>query len=175
MHAIDTFKVGDRQVKIFPDGDCASPREDDNLGTIVYTSTRYRLGDTRLEGYQIKDLEDSPDTAVWLPVYAYIHSGIALNTTGFSCPWDSGQCGIIYVTVDKLIKEYGADTPENRVLAEKVLRAEVETFGEFVGGECYGYVVEDPDGEEVDACWGFIGFDSVKQAAREAAAQGVTV
>jgi len=174
MQAIETFSVGSRQVKIFPDEDCTSPRENDNLGTIVYTSTRYTLGDTRLEGWQIKDIEDSPDTAVWLPVYAYIHSGVVLNTTGFSCPWDSGQCGIIYATVDTLIKEYGADTPENRVLAEQVLRAEVEEFSKYVGGECYGYVVEDPDGEEHDSCWGFIGFDYVKQAAREAA-QEVTV
>ena len=28
-----------------------------------------------------------------LPLYLYDHSGITMNTTGFSCPWDSGQVG----------------------------------------------------------------------------------
>ena len=31
-----------------------------------------------------------------LPLYLYDHSGITMNTTGFSCPWDSGQVGWIY-------------------------------------------------------------------------------
>lgn len=30
-----------------------------------------------------------------LPLYLYDHSGITMNTTGFSCPWDSGQVGWI--------------------------------------------------------------------------------
>jgi hypothetical protein len=38
---------------------------------------------------------------VVLPVYIYDHSGITLNTTGFSCPWDSGQVGWIVCDLDK--------------------------------------------------------------------------
>lgn len=34
-----------------------------------------------------------------LPLHLYDHSGITMNTTGFHCPWDSGQVGFIYVTL----------------------------------------------------------------------------
>jgi hypothetical protein len=34
---------------------------------------------------------------IYLPVYLYEHSGQTINTTGFSCNWDSGQVGYIYI------------------------------------------------------------------------------
>jgi hypothetical protein len=52
--------------------------------------------------------------------------------------------------------------------AEALIRAEIETYGQWVNGECYGYTVTYADGE-VDSCGGFIGWDSVKEAAEYAA------
>lgn len=42
-----------------------------------------------------------------LPLYLYDHSGITMNTTGFSCPWDSGQVGWIYASKEDALKEFG--------------------------------------------------------------------
>ncbi|SHF15500.1 hypothetical protein SAMN02745133_01946 [Desulforamulus putei DSM 12395] len=42
-----------------------------------------------------------------LPLYLYDHSGITMNTTGFSCPWDSGQVGWIYCSKERFRKETG--------------------------------------------------------------------
>ena len=47
--------------------------------------------------------------------------------------------------------------PEN---AEKDMERCVESFGSWLRGDCYGYTLEDSEGEELDdACWGYIGDD----------------
>ena len=46
-----------------------------------------------------------------------------------------------------------------RALREKaadILRGEIVSYDAYLGGRVYGYVIE-RDGEEVDACWGFVG------------------
>ena len=45
------------------------------------------------------------ENLVYLPVYLYDHSGLVLQTTPFSCPWDSGHVGIIYTTLEECRKE----------------------------------------------------------------------
>ena len=47
-----------------------------------------------------------PD-CVLLPLYLYDHSGITMNTGGFSCPWDSGQVGWIFADGNAIRREYG--------------------------------------------------------------------
>ena len=41
-----------------------------------------------------------------LPIYMYDHSGITISVNPFSCPWDSGQIGFIYISKEKARKEY---------------------------------------------------------------------
>lgn len=156
-------------IEIHYDQDAQSPRENDNLGTIIYTSTRYCLGDKRVDRDEIESIVNS-DKYISLPVYAYIHSGTCLNTTGFSCPWDSGQCGIIYVEKSKIRQEWGKKkiSPKLREKVLNNLRGEVEEFSRYLGGETYGYVIKGEDGEEYDSCWGFIGLEYAIEAAKEA-------
>jgi len=95
---------------------------------------------------------------VVLPVYMYDHSGIALSTGPFGCMWDSGQIGWIVCDNDTIKSEFGGD----RDKAEKALCSEIEVYSEYVGGNVYGYIVEERDGddwEEVDSCYGFYGWD----------------
>lgn len=55
------------------------------------------------------------------------------------------------------------------------LEAQADTFGAWVFGDCYGYVIEqadadgNPDGEPLDSCWGFIGDDFTKGGLAEQA------
>ena len=169
MEAVEKIEHKGKQIEIHYDQDAQSPRECDNLGTILYTSTRYNLGDKQVSREEIKEIENSKGV-IAIPVYAYIHSGIALNTTGFSCPWDSGQCGIIYAEKSKILKEYGVKrlTPAVRAKVEKLFRSEIEEFGKYLAGEVYGYQIKDSTGEEVSACWGYIGLEYAIQAAKEA-------
>jgi len=89
---------------------------------------------------------------VILPLYLYDHSGITMNTKGFSCGWDSGQVGWIYITKDKIEAE--SWTPEQ---AEKYLEGEVQVYDDYLTGNVYGYKVTDADGEDKDSCWGYYG------------------
>lgn len=95
--------------------------------------------------------------ATILPLYLYDHSGITISTGPFSCPWDSGQVGWIYITNDKMKKE-GFDCP-----AEEVLNNEVKSYDQYLRGDVYGYVIEDEDENELDSCWGFFGMEDITE------------
>ena len=164
------------RIKIYHDTDAESPRDWDNLGTLVCGHSRYRLGDAhRFEdaGEFMHDLcgvssdcdltidqllKRAETRAVILPVFLSDHSSLAMNTTGFHCPWDSGQVGFIHATLETIRKDYGV-VRVSAALREKVadvLKQEVATYSDYLGGSVYGYVVEDED-EEIDSCWGFVG------------------
>src|SRR5690625_3920396 len=103
-------------LKIIQDTDSGfNPIEDyDNLGHIICWHSRYNLGDKhnyynprefleelllgfeddkRLDKIDEKDnetlIEELQKHVVMLPLYLYDHSGITINTTGFTCKWDS--------------------------------------------------------------------------------------
>ncbi len=97
------------------------------------------------------------DNIVYLPVYMLDHSGITINTTGFSCPWDSGQIGFIYVDKDKIRDEYSIKrvTDEYIIKAQEVLRSEVKIFDAYLTGKVLYYHIEDPKGKFVDELHGF--------------------
>lgn len=59
----------------------------------------------QMQWQELKALAD--ETHCILPVYMYDHSGLTINTTGFSCPWDSGLLGWIYASHDKIKEEFG--------------------------------------------------------------------
>jgi hypothetical protein len=106
---------------------------------------------------------------ITLPLYLYDHSGITMSTSPFSCPWDSGQVGIIYISKAKALVEYGWKrlTKSNRAKIISYLVSEVEVYDQYLTGDCYGYHVHklDEDGEIedesdiLDSCWGFFGHD----------------
>ena len=133
-----------------------SPRENDNIGTMVFFH-RDGYGDKHSFSVdQCKDLTKRKDV-VFLNVYAYQHGGITIATTPFSCPWDSGQLGIIYMTTEKFREEFQTKRL-NRKRALACLQAEVDEYNDFLTGNVHGYTITDTEtGEETDSCWGFIG------------------
>lgn len=85
-------------------------------------------------------------------LYLYDHSGLTISTGSFSCRWDSGPVGYIYMTKETQEKE--GWTPEQ---ADKYLEGEVKTYDDYLTGNVYGYQIENPDGDETDSCWGYFG------------------
>lgn len=146
-----------------------SPREWDNLGTMVCSHRRYNLGDEQVsntENYNgwdelLKGEYGSEKDIIALPLYLYDHSGITMNTTGFSCPWDSGQVGWIYVDKEKVRKEFNVKriSKKLRQRVEQILVGEVNTYDQYLQGDVYGFTLEDKDGNHIDSCWGFYGTD----------------
>jgi hypothetical protein len=168
------------RVYLYQDNDARNPRvEYDNVGTMVCWHRRYKLGDQQpKENYRdwLRSLVDADEEwsdeqvqeavdqrFIFLPLYLYDHSGITISTGPFGCPWDSGQVGWIYVSLDKAKEEWGDD----KEAAIKYLKGEVETYDQYLRGEVYGYVLHGPDGVE-DSCCGFYGYENAKQEAVEA-------
>ena len=143
-------------LEIVNDIDPINPREDREFSTIYYSSSRYNLGDKCVSKDYIESIMEDKEI-VYLPVYAYIHGGIALNTTGFSCPWDSGMSGVIAVSKDKIRQEYNTKRITKKILDQVTsrLKAEVEEFSQYLNGEVYGFQVKDETGDIVESCYGF--------------------
>jgi len=128
----DTFMVAKNNevtLKIVYDSCPENPRDWDNLGTMVAWHRKYDLGDKHryadttdlfeslirdvlfdcvMEFLEPKDLEGFvKQYYTILPLYLYDHSGTIMNTTGFSCPWDSGQVGWIFCSHKRMKEETG--------------------------------------------------------------------
>ena len=160
MDSIRKFTHKGYTIEIHQDETPPDPRTDmDNLGSMIAFHRNYTIGDK----HNFKDGAEvmahiKATKAVWLPVYLFDHSGLTVRTTPFSCPWDSGQVGVIFAEREKVLKEYGgrALTRALRAKVEGVLRGEVETFDQMLTGEVYGYVIKKDDKTE-ESCWGFYG------------------
>jgi hypothetical protein len=145
-------------VEVWTSEDACNPRKEwDNLGTVVlHDRCRYDFGDDTASNEELQELAQRADL-ITLPVYMYDHSGITINTSGFSCPWDSGMVGLIYVAKAKALKEWGGKilTAKLRAKVLECLRAEIKTLDGYITGQVYGWKVIDPEGEEIDSCWGY--------------------
>ena len=145
--------------------DCAeSPRDWDNLGTLYAPHRTYRLSDKHANDIRDDD-GNIPDCYLYLNVYMYEHGGIALNTSGFSCPWDSGQLGIIYVKKSDVLHNWNRQRMSKKLEQQiyECLEAEVNTLSQYLNGEVFGYeyqeVTESGEVIQEDSCWGFFGSD----------------
>lgn len=161
------FKMN--KLKLVHDSSPDSPRNWDNLGTMICFHRRYDLGDKH--SYSSDDYssweemkkaiikEENP--AVILPLYMYDHSGISISTSPFSCRWDSGQIGFILVSKKKALEEFGGKivTAKLKERIEKILEGEVETYTQYVEGDVYGFQIVDEDDDIIDSCYGFYGSD----------------
>jgi hypothetical protein len=168
----ETIDYKGYEIEICYDEMAMNPRtEFDNLGHMVCFHKRYNLGDENHD-YDSNDfdswdeLEDAiyqdNDVCVCLPIYMYDHSGLAINTTGFSCPWDSGQIGFIFIDKQTIRKEYGVKriSKKLRQRIEKYLIGEVETYDNYLSGSVFGYQIKETEEDEIlDSCWGFYGYN----------------
>jgi hypothetical protein len=64
----------------------------------------------------------------------YEHRAVAVSTKPFSCPWDSGQIGFIFVSKEKLRKEYGVKRITASLVAKavRILEAEVQEYNQYL-------------------------------------------
>jgi hypothetical protein len=108
-----------------------SPREYAQSKLLVDPNNRYLNAEINKNEVQ--------DTDIKIPVYAFVHSGIILSTSPFSCPWDSGLIGYLVF-------------PQEVENPLEVAKSELKEFNYYLSGECYGVVTEelDSNGDTVD-------------------------
>ena len=137
----------------------ANPREEfDHVFTLHFTNNRYISGDETIN----PDRPLDPSGLIVFPVFAYIHSGVALSVAPFSCPWDSGQIGYATVSKADFLREFFGNsarllTKARRARALEVLKIELEEFQAYIDGDVFGYVIKDADDNEIFSCWGYYG------------------
>jgi len=139
-----------------------NPREWDNLGTMVCWHPRYNLGDEQISQDDAQEYVNkffNKKKYLTLPLYLYNHSGITMNTCGFSCQWDSGMVGFIYISYEKIQSEYGSMNTEQINKVREYLINEVKVYDQFLTGDVYGYIISNDENDHIDSCWGFYGYD----------------
>lgn len=90
-------------------------------------------------------VETLEDKIVELPVYIYDHSGITINTSGYSSPWDSGQLGYIYATFEDAKEWFKSRMKEGESIKSRkwfdriieVLQAEIKTYDQYICNDVY--------------------------------------
>ena len=159
-------------IEIVPEEYPTSPREWDNLGTMVCFHNRYDLGDKhefKSNDYNswkevAKGIEEKVGKAIIFPLYLYDHSGLRLKIGSFNgllpqghAEFDSGQVGFIYCTYEKACKEFGKKRMSKSLMSKvsKLLECEIETYDTYLAGGVVGYVVKNSKGEVTDSCWGY--------------------
>lgn len=166
MYVVEEKTIGDYRYEILPDDSPESPREWDNLGTMICFHRRYNLGDKHNFDNPSdfrKFSKNNRKIGIVLPLYLYDHGGITMNTTGFGCPWDSGQVGWIYISKEKMRSEYGYKRISKKLIerVRQYLINEVGTYDQYLMGDVYGFRITKDD-EEVDSCWGYYGLDECR-------------
>ena len=162
-----TFKVGKYTVKIYQDTDASSPDEWGNTDLFLtgYHSREFWVNRKNFEQEQIEThLEEGEGLYRGyhvIPLYAYIHSGVALSVSCNSYPfndrWDSGQVGYVF-----------ADSKQWTSIEDAYKAAEslVSEWNQYLSGDVYGYVIEDSEGNEIQSCWGYYGIEYCEDDAR---------
>lgn len=146
-NAIETINHNGWTIQVFTDPAPLNPRTTwDHLGTILYTSDRYLLGDKKVSLEEMQEIAQRDDVFC-LPVFAYIHDNVMLDTGDKR---DSSQCGIIYVDKGKARREFEwEDRPGLPGLKERVLevfKTEIKEFSAYLSGSVYYYKITEPLG-----------------------------
>lgn len=150
------YEYKNHTIDIVYDESSESPRDWDQLGTIVTTNGRYlSIQEGKLSIDEIEDL--NRDDYVILPIYAYIHGNICIRTSPFSCPFDSGQIGYIYC-------KSGAEGLTYKEI-ENYLTGEIKELNKYLNGEVYGFNISSDKTPLTDSCYGYYDIDHCKSDA----------
>lgn len=57
----------------------------------------------------------------------------------------------------------GEDATQEQI--ERATESEAKEYRQWCEGECYGVIIETPSGKELDACWGYIGYEYAEENA----------
>lgn len=125
------------------------------------------------------------------PLFVYEHGGITMSVgelklieqpitrgdtrsagrfVGDGAGWDTSFVGFIVYTEASITPCCG-DGAEYRTQEwlQECAEGEVEEYASYLEGDVYGYIVYDPEDNEQESCWGFIGHKHAVEAAKEAA------
>lgn len=170
MNAIASWKTtAGNTCSVYPDSYAESPRRWGTIGKIIVKGNRYLKSETTpiddegnsLLEWRTKDEDYRTLKKLYkhvFPLYCLDHSTIAFSTGFIDSPWghwDCGQIGWIVVENDNALI-----TTEKQ--AKAIIESELDALSNWMNGFVYGFIVTDPDGNELDACWGYYSIEDIK-------------
>lgn len=154
-----------------------NPREEwDHAGHMICWHRRYDLGDKKLtrefptpEDFQ-EWWEQNGKGGLCFGLSLLDHSGLHMYMGhgahwSDAQGWDSGPIGYIYITRAEIQKEWGK-SKGNTARARKCLEAEVTEYDQYLTGDVWYVCIKDKEGEVVDSCGMFYGYDYACQEAK---------
>ena len=180
---MSTITKGEKFIEVVREDYPDSPREWDNLGTMVCFHRKYNLGDKhdfKQNDYnswdEVKQAIIENGGKYIAPLYLYDHGGISISIGSFlgkaiHAEWDSGQVGFIYTTEDAI-----ADTGTSIDAIESALANEVTIYDKYLMGDVYGYKIMERNTcgtcnhielEELDSCYGYYSEKDAREAGEE--------
>jgi len=175
MKPYEIYNYKGFNINVFQDNNennCDQDYLNDDEAFIVYD---HRQFDVRVSGFDPEQIYiHCREKKQWFydgyyvfPLYAYIHSGVALSLKNsnypFTCNFDTSFSGFVLI---KQVKGWSY----RRKKAEKIAESVVEEWNDALSGNVWGYtitynpieVINDEDDkpefdEEIDSCWGFYG------------------
>jgi hypothetical protein len=160
-------------IKVYYDTEASSPNEDGSADAFVVFT--HRSFEVQVEGFKPIDIYEHIqktnkffyDGCFVFPLYAYIHSGVALSLGNTKYPfndrWDVSNTGFIVV---RRVKGW----TWTRAKALKIAEGICSMWNEHLGGETYGYMCDTKKGKHIGSCWGFCGDDGYNEMITEAKA-----
>lgn len=142
--------------RIVPDPDPPSPAENDDPELFLAATHRQFSVKPRFKG-------EFGETHWEFPLYAYIHGGVTLSLNPYSCPFDSGRVGSVFVGKKEWPDESAAKKAADSLVAE---------WNTLLSGDVWGFEVVE-DGVVVDSCWGYYGENAAREEAESAVESAV--
>ena len=141
--AVATYRRNDgrEEIRIYHEDAAESPLGlDPWCRFLTLRNGRYRHGSAQLTKEELDEQvaaarERGEDRTKVLPVYMYVHSGIAFSLDGFADAWDSGQCGVLILERKVCCDEYGLEWDGIRERAAQVL----DQYESWVMGWCWRF------------------------------------
>ena len=159
-------------IKYWYDLHAESPRKYERFGKMICFHRRYRyLGDPHYLSVKEAITLSKRKDIISLPLYLYDHSGLAMNTTGFPCHWDSGQIGYIFIFKKTARKELKVSriTKKLEETIKQQLKKEVEIYNQFLSGDiwCFEITHEEKPEESIDYTCGIYGLGYCLETAKK--------
>lgn len=162
-NAIETIKYKGIDIETFYDSDAESPDYwGNNEFFLVYDHRQFNVKRNGFDPYDIhvclQEGKKLYNGYYAFPVYAYIHSGVALSLSRDSYPftdrWDVSTTGFM------LVKRQKGTYTENK--AFEIAEACIKSWNIYLSGEVYGY------SSTAGNCCGFYGKDGYKEMIEQA-------
>ena len=140
--AIATYRRhdGGEEIAVYHESNPENPLELDPWCVfLTKKNAKYRHGTEQLDEEELDTRAAvararGPGHAKVLPVYMYVHGGIAFSLGGFADGWDSGRCGVLVLERGRC-DEYGLDWDSIHETAAKV----IDQYQSFVMGWCWRF------------------------------------